>query len=41
MKVALWVPTDARVRNHGEQMGLDTLVVDAINEECLYLVYMD
>jgi hypothetical protein len=31
--------TDAKVRKHGEQTGLDTLVVHAVNDECSFLVY--
>ncbi|KAL0293390.1 UNVERIFIED_CONTAM: hypothetical protein Scaly_3143000 [Sesamum calycinum] len=34
-KAALWVPTDAGVRKHGERTGLDTLVVHAVNDECV------
>ena len=30
-KAALWVVTDADARKRGEQTGLDTLVVHAIN----------
>jgi len=26
--------TDAEVRKHGDQIGLDTLVVHAANDEC-------
>jgi hypothetical protein len=33
-KATLWTVTDAEVRKHGEQTGLDTLVVHAINDEC-------
>jgi len=37
-KAALWVPTDAGVRKHGEQTGSDTLVVHAVSDECSSLV---
>ena len=30
-KAAFWVDTDAHVRKRGEQTGLDTLVVHAVN----------
>ena len=33
-KAALWTMTDAEVRKRGEQTGLDTLVVHAVNVEC-------
>ncbi len=32
-KAAVWVNTDAEVRKRGEQTGLDTLVVYAVNDE--------
>ena len=32
-KAALWVVTDADARKRGEQTGLDTLVVHAVNYE--------
>jgi hypothetical protein len=32
-KAALWSDTDADVRKRGEQTGLDTLVVHAVNDE--------
>ena len=32
-KAAIWPNTDAEVRKHGEQTGLDTLVVHAVNDE--------
>ncbi len=35
-KAALWNGTDAEVRKLGEQTGLDTLVVPAVN--CAHLV---
>ena len=31
-KAATWVDTDAEVRKRGEQTGLDTLVVHAVND---------
>ena len=31
-KAAFWPNTDAEVRKHGEQTGLDTLVVHALND---------
>ncbi len=31
-KAALWIETDAEVRKRGEQTGLDTLVVHAVND---------
>ncbi len=31
---AHWSITDAEVRKRGEQTGLDTLVVHAVNDEC-------
>ena len=33
-KAAFWTTTDAEVRKRGEQTGLDTLVVHAVNDEC-------
>ena len=38
-KAAPWTKTDAQVRKRGEQTGLDTLVVHAVNDE--YLVVGD
>ncbi len=32
-KAAVWVNTDAGERKRGEQTGLDTLVVHAVNDE--------
>ena len=32
-KAAPWTKTDAQVRKRGEQTGLDTLVVHALNDE--------
>jgi hypothetical protein len=34
-KAALWTTTDAEARKLGEQTGLDTLVVLAVNDEHL------
>ena len=31
-KAALWLVTDAEARKRGEQTGLDTLVVHAVND---------
>ncbi len=36
-KAAIWEDTDAEVRKRGEQTGLDTLVVHAVNDECYML----
>jgi hypothetical protein len=33
-KAARWPTTDAETRKRGEQTGLDTLVVHALNDEC-------
>ncbi len=33
-KAAHWPKTDAEMRKRGEQTGLDTLVVHAVNDEC-------
>ena len=33
-KAVLWTDTDAETRKRGEQTGLDTLVVHAVNDEC-------
>ena len=32
-KAASWPDTDAEVRKRGEQTGLDTLVVHAVNDD--------
>ena len=32
-KAACWTDTDAEARKRGEQTGLDTLVVHAVNDE--------
>ena len=39
-KAATWLCIDAHVRKRGEQTGLDTLVVHAVNDECRMLGYM-
>ena len=31
-KAATWTNTDTEARKHGEQTGLDTLVVHAVND---------
>ena len=33
-KAASWTDTDTEVRKRGEQTGLDTLVVHAVNDGC-------
>ena len=33
-KAALWSDSDAEARKRGEQTGLDTLVVHAVNDGC-------
>ena len=33
-KAACWVSSDAEGRKRGEQTGLDTRVVHAVNDEC-------
>ena len=33
-KAATWTDTDAEARKRGEQTGLDTLVVHAVNDVC-------
>ena len=33
-KAAAWASIDAKTRKLGEQTGLDTLVVHAVNDEC-------
>ena len=32
-KATFWIDTDTEVRKRGEQTGLDTLVVHAVNDE--------
>jgi hypothetical protein len=39
-KAAHWLGSDAEVRKRGEQTGLDTLVVHAVNDECQLLAGM-
>ena len=39
-KAAPWTKTDAQVRKRGEQTGLDTLVVHAVNDVDLESVTM-
>jgi hypothetical protein len=36
-KAAIWLCTDAEMRKRGEQTGLDTLVVHAVNDGYLVL----
>ena len=36
-KAVTWTSTDAEARKRGEQTGLDTLVVHAVNDECSVL----
>ena len=36
-KAAIWINTDAEARKRGEQTGLDTLVVHAVNDVNLLL----
>ena len=38
-KAAIWDTTDAEVRKRGEQTGLDTLVVHAVNDGYSVLGY--
>ncbi len=33
-KATTWYSIDAEMRKRGEQTGLDTLVVHAVNDEC-------
>ncbi len=37
VKTAIWPVIDAQARKRGEQTGLDTLVVHALNDVCLVL----
>jgi hypothetical protein len=39
-KATRWTDTDAEVRKRGEQTGLDTLVVHALNDESYLSVSM-
>ena len=34
MKTIIYINTDAELRKHGDQTGLDTPVVHAVNYEC-------
>ena len=36
-KAACWTEIDAEMRKRGQQTGLDTLVVHAVNDECQLL----
>ena len=36
-KAVIWLVTDAEARKRGDQTGLDTLVVRALNHVCLVL----
>ncbi len=36
-KAVIWLGTDAQARKRGDQTGLDTLVVHALNDVCLVL----
>ncbi len=36
-KATIWIDTDTETRKRGEQTGLDTLVVHAVNYENLLL----
>ncbi len=36
-KAVIWLVTDAEARKRGDQTGLDTLVVRALNDVCLVL----
>ena len=36
-KAVIWSATDAEARKRGDQTGLDTLVVRALNDACLVL----
>ena len=38
-QVAFWVSTNVEVQKLGEQTGLDTLVLHALNDECSSLVH--
>ena len=40
-KAAYWTVTDVEARKRGEQTGLDTLVVHAVNDDYSVLVSMD
>ena len=36
-KATFWLVTDTEIRKRGDQTGLDTLVVRAVNDGCLSL----
>ncbi len=38
-KAIYWTVTDAEARKRGEQTGLDTLVVHAVNDGCSLFAY--
>ena len=38
-KAVYWTTTDAETRKRGEQTGLDTLVVHAVNDANSFLVF--
>ena len=40
-KAAYWTVTDVEARKRGEQTGLDTLVVHAVNDDYSVLVGID
>ena len=40
-KAIIWVKTDIEVRKYGEQTGLETLVVHTVNDEYLFLVFIE
>ena len=39
-KATTWTDTDTEVRKRGEQTGLDTLVVHAVNDDYSFLGFM-
>ena len=39
-KAILWSVSDAEVRKRGEQTGLDTLVVHAVNDDYSFLLFI-
>lgn len=40
-KATTWLDTDAEARQRGEQTGLDTLVVHAVNDVCWMLGFLE
>ncbi len=40
-KAVLWTDTDTQMRKRGEQTGLDTLVVHAVNDVYLEVVHFE